>query len=402
MINHFPLAGSGSGTYTKNLAVTLAGRGHDVSIVLPENTEDYERVPGVRLVPVFFTPEDGSPAPRGALPFNFPCFTTHPRSTFSFGDMSEGEMDAYLEAFRSVIADEIESNRPDVIHGQHVWMLPFLAIGLGVPLVLTAHGTDLMGYDRWPEMRHFAEDAVRASEAVISISKDNCALLEERFPDAKDKILMMRNGYDPKVFFREDLERDTVLGAYGVNPEEYEGRKIVTFAGKLTDAKGVDVLLKAIKIYEEKEPRTLTLIVGDGEEMGALRTLTAELGVQTVRFLGNVDQSSLRRIYSVSDMDVVPSRKEAFGLVALEAMACGLPVVASEVGGLPDFVNDSVGALVPSEDEEALAEAIITVLRRLDSKGDGWSSEIMKYANDNYAQDKIIHELEELYERVGR
>ena len=402
LINHFPLAGSGSGTYTKNLAVTLADRGHQVSIVLPENIGDYERIPGVRLIPVYFTPEDGSPAPAGALPFNFPCFTTHPRSTFSFGDMTGEEMEAYLRAFRSVIADEIEGSRPDVIHGQHVWILPSLAIGLGVPLVLTAHGTDLMGYDRWPELRHYAEDAVEAAEAVISISKDNCALLEERFPDAADKILMMRNGYDPKVFFRENPERDAVLGAYGVSPEEYKGRKIVTFAGKLTNAKGVDVLLEAVKLYEAKEPRTLTLIVGDGEEMVALRKQADELGVKSVRFLGNVNQGSLRRIYSVSDMDVVPSRKEAFGLVALEAMACGLPVVASEVGGLPDFVNGDVGALVPPEDAAALADAIMSVLRRIDAEGDAWCRDIMRYANDNYAQDRIIHELEELYERVSR
>ena len=68
MINHFPLAGSGSGTYTKNLAVHLAEMGHEVAVLLPENTEDFEEVSWVRLIPVYFTPEDGSPAPEGALP----------------------------------------------------------------------------------------------------------------------------------------------------------------------------------------------------------------------------------------------------------------------------------------------------------------------------------------------
>ena len=395
LINHFPLAGSGSGTYTKNLAVTLAGRGHEVSIVLPENTADYEKIPGVRLIPVYFKPEDGSPSPEGALPFNFPCFTTHPRSTLSFGDLTGDELDAYAEAFRKAIASEIDTNRPDVIHGQHVWILPSLAKDSGVPLVLTAHGTDLMGYDRWPELRSFAKDAMDAAKAVITISKDNSALVEERFPEAADKVMMMRNGYDPKVFYPEVLSRSEVLYPYGIEPCEYENRKIVIFAGKLTGAKGVDVLLRAAKLYEKQEPRTLTLIVGDGEEMGSLRALAGELGLETVRFLGNVDQGSLRRLYCISDVDLVPSRKEAFGLVALEAMACGLPVVASDVGGLPDFVNDEVGALVRAEDPEALAEAILSTLKRLN---DGWNRRIFEYANNNYAQDKIIHELEELYE----
>lgn len=397
LINHFPLAGSGSGTYTKNLAVTLAGKGHEVSIVLPENTVDYERVPGVRMIPVFFTPEDGSPAPDGALPFNFPCFTTHPRSTMNFGELTETELNAYIKAFREAIVREAEDNHPDVIHGQHVWILPALAKDLGIPLVLTAHGTDLMGYDRWPELRCFAKDAIDAAGAVITISKDNSALVEERFPEAGDKVLMMRNGYDPKVFFPEDLKRSEVLKGYGLTPEEYEGKRIVIFAGKLTDAKGVDVLLKAVKLYEKREPGTLTLVVGDGEEMEALRGLARELDLESVRFLGNVVQNALRQLYSISDVDVVPSRKEAFGLVALEAMACGLPVVASEVGGLPDFVNERVGALVPSEEPEALADAIMAVLDRLNGN---WSREIFEYANNNYAQDKIIHEVEELYEKV--
>ena len=108
LINHFPLAGSGSGTYTKNLAVHLAERGHEVAILLPENTEEFDEVPGVRLRPVYFTPEDGSSAPDGALPFNFPCFTTHPRSTMTFGDLSSAEFSNYMEAFNRVLQEEID------------------------------------------------------------------------------------------------------------------------------------------------------------------------------------------------------------------------------------------------------------------------------------------------------
>ena len=107
MINHFPLAGSGSGTYTKNLAVHLAELGHEVSVILPENTLSIDPLPGVQLHPVYFTPEDGSPAPSGALPFNFPCFTTHPRSTMTFAELSEPALEMYKEAFRRAIAEEM-------------------------------------------------------------------------------------------------------------------------------------------------------------------------------------------------------------------------------------------------------------------------------------------------------
>ncbi|MBR6956430.1 MAG: glycosyltransferase [Firmicutes bacterium] len=398
LINHFPLAGSGSGTYTKNLAVSLARLGIQVTVILPENTEDFTPVPGIRLVPVYFTPEDGSEAPEGALPFNFPCFTTHPRSTKNFGEMSDQELEAYIGAFTAAIKKEVSENRPDVIHGQHIWILSSLAAGLGVPLVLTAHGTDLIGYERWPELRHFADRAIAASDRVIAISKDNLALVKTTFPSQTEKVSMMRNGYDTGVFHPLDLDGAEILAPFGIGEKDLSGRKVIIFAGKLTHAKGVDVLLKAAKIYEQKRDDVLTIIAGDGEEMADLRSLSEELGLERLRFLGNVDQTTLNRLYNISDLDLVPSRKEAFGLVAIEAMACGIPVIASDVGGLPDFVNSEVGALVKSEDPEALAEAILSMLSRLEGPGTAeWKDSISSYAEDNYAQDTIIRDLEELY-----
>ena len=192
MINHFPLAGSGSGTYTRNLAVHLSHLGHEVCIILPENTDAYEQVEGIRLHPVFFTPGDDVEKEENermgenmdnALPFNFPCFTTHPRSVNNFANLSEKQLKMYTDAFTRAIDEEIGTFKPDIIHGQHVWILPSLAAGKGIPLVLTAHGTDLMGFDKWPQFRHFAQKAMDDCFAVISISKDNCALIEERFPE---------------------------------------------------------------------------------------------------------------------------------------------------------------------------------------------------------------------------
>ena len=139
MINHFPLEGSGSGTYTKNLAVSLTKKGHEVCIIMPENREDYPMLDGIRLHPVFFT-DDGiasggvkAPAPKGALEFNFPCFTSHPRSVTTFADLDEMQLAAYKAAFTAAIKEEIEEYAPGVIHGQHVWILPSLAADMGIP-----------------------------------------------------------------------------------------------------------------------------------------------------------------------------------------------------------------------------------------------------------------------------
>ncbi|MBR2990115.1 MAG: glycosyltransferase family 4 protein [Solobacterium sp.] len=411
MINHFPLTGSGSGTYTRNLAVHLTALGHEVSIVLPENMDHFTVPDGVRIHPVFFTPEDGShvntkkPADgrsmETALPFNFPCFTSHPRSTLSFGDLNEDQLAMYTDVFRSAIQEEIDTFRPDIIHGQHVWILPALAADSGIPMILTAHGTDLMGYDKWPDLRNYAQAAINACDTVISISKDNAALIEARFPENKHKIALVRNGYDPTIFYPEALTPEEVLGKYyNIVPEDWKDRRIITFAGKLTYFKGVDILLEAARIYEQRDPASLTLIIGDGDERDNLRFRARDLKLKTVRFLGNVEQSELRRLYNIADVSLVPSRREPFGLVAIEAMGCGIPIIASNQGGLPDFVNNTVGRLVEPGDPADLADKVTEVLNITKDGADHWRRDIADYARSHYAQDAIIREVEKLYKDI--
>ena len=410
LINHVPLTGSGSGTYTKNLAHYLTSLGNDVCVIFPDNSEPFESIPGVRLHPVFFSPvksdENISTEARGysledALPFNFPCFTTHPKSTTTFADLNYLQIEQYKTAFLDAIQQEVVLNMPDVVHVQHVWILPCLTIDTGIPIVITSHGTDLMGYDKWPQMRKYAEKAIQASHTVISCSKDNYILLKEHFPDQKDKIVIIRNGYDPRIFYPTNISKSNILENYRIPSKDYEGRQVIIFAGKLTHFKGVDILLDAIKIYEAKNPSTLTLIVGDGEERDILQAQARELELRTVRFLGSVSQENLCKLYNISDVSIVPSRREPFGLVAIEAMACGVPVIATNQGGLPDFVNDNVGALVEVDNANALADAILYILdceKHIDYKA--WRKNIASYARMNYAQDIIIRELESIYLRI--
>ena len=399
MINHFPLEGSGSGTYTKNLATQLAKLGHEVCIILPENTVDFPQYEGVRLHPVYFTnPDDPTATDAGALPFNFPCFTTHPVSVTAFDDLDEEQMQAYLDAFKRAIDEELDGFAPDIVHGQHVWALPSLAAGCGVPLVLTAHGTDLMGYDKWPGMRHFAETAMDACARVICISADNEQLVRDAFPQHVGKIVRMRNGYNPDIFYPQQPDRAGVLGAYGI---DYAGEDVILFAGKMTRFKGIDVLLDAAALYEVRLPNAITVLAGDGEERSNLESQAARLGLSRVRFIGNVTQGELARLYNIADIDLVPSRREPFGLVAVEAMACGTPVVATNQGGLPDFVNEAVGSLVAPEDASDLADGIVDTLgRALGNRP--WREEIAAYASGNYSQAAIIRELDQLYRELVR
>ena len=398
MINHFPLEGSGSGTYTKNLATQLVKLGHEVCVIMPENAADIPQYQGVRLHPVFFTnPDDPTATDAGALPFNFPCFTTHPVSVMAFADMNPEQLKAYLVAFQQAINEEVRAFEPDVIHGQHVWALPSLAAEVGVPMVITAHGTDLMGYDKWPELRHFADTAMEACEKVICISADNEKLVREVFPQYADKIVRMRNGYNPDIFYPRVLDREEVLGRFGI---DYKGENLILFAGKMTRFKGIDILLDAAATYEEERPNAMTVLAGDGEERANLEAQAEELGLKRVHFIGNISQDQLADLYCVADIDLVPSRREPFGLVAVEAMACGTPVVAANEGGLPDFVNDSVGMLVEPENPADLARGIVETLDRALASG-AWRADIANYAEVNYSQAAIIRELDALYREVA-
>ena len=389
MINHFPLTGSGSGTYTRNIAVHLMKKGHGTCIVMPENTTRFSGPPGAEIYPVFFSFDEEI---GGALPFNFPCFTTHPRSTTTFYDLEEEQLEMYLSAFMKAIEKAVDEFKPDVIHAQHIWLLSWLASKTGIPYVVTAHGTDLMGYQRNSRFRKYADEAAAGAKRIIAISNDNSELVRELFPDSADKVTFMQNGYDPGRFYPEPMPADEIQEAFNITLQ----KKLVLFAGKLAHFKGVDVLLEAARLYEGERPgEILTLIAGDGELAAQLKKQAESYRLKHTHFLGHLDAPQLRGLYSVADVSVVPSRREPFGLVAVEALACGCPVVATNQGGLPDIINDDVGALVDVDDAFGLSAAILQELYRPDRAQRGRF--VAKYALEKYAQDSLIDFLIEIF-----
>lgn len=263
LMNHFPLQGSGSGVYTINIARALVRKGHEVCIIMPENEELAElETGGVRLHPVYF-----DSCVDEALDFDFPCFTTHPRSVTTFYELDDAQMAAYEGAFRAAIEDEIAAFDPDVIHCGHIWVQASYAADYGIPLVITAHGTDLIGFEKSERFREQAKKAFDTASAVIAISKDSAALVEKLFGDP-EKVHLIQNGYDPTMFYPEACSVHEVLDHFGI---EGDYDSIVSFAGKFTYFKGIDILLNATALYERDG--VATLLAGDGElfdEMTAL------------------------------------------------------------------------------------------------------------------------------------
>jgi D-inositol-3-phosphate glycosyltransferase len=156
-----------------------------------------------------------------------------------------------------------------------------------------------------------------------------------------------------------------------------EPHKMVLFVGRIEPLKGTDVLIRAMALMLRQHPHlreNICLCIVGGEpdadaehmdrEMARLQELREELGIaDVVTFLGKRDQMALPYHYSAAEVCVVPSHYESFGMVALEAMACGTPVIASKVGGLTFTVRDGdTGFLVPNDDPQALAEKLALIL----------------------------------------
>lgn len=382
LINHFPLTGSGSGVYTYNIAKSLAKLGNEVCIIFPEN-ELVEANEKIKLHPVYFN------GVNNGIPFNFPCFTTHPRSTKTFYELTSNELNIYKDAFRKAIEEEIRDFQPDVIHSGHIWTLSNIAGDYNIPLVITAHGTDLIGFEKSNIYKEDCYLAYEKAQKIITISKDNKNLVDNIFGSQKSELIP--NGYDPEVFYPEVIDKEKFLKQFGIT-KPY--KNIISFAGKFTKEKGIDTLLKALKLYENDD--TITILAGDGELFNEMVELKNKLGINNVVFIKNQPHNILRQLYNVANISIVPSRKEAFGLVVIEALACKTPVIGTNTGGIKDIINERVGRLIEVDDYIKLAE---NVKYLLDNELFDYDY-IASYAKDKYSQDQFTNKLIALYNEV--
>lgn len=237
---------------------------------------------------------------------------------------------------------------------------------LDVPLVSTFHtlarvkavadpGTE-------PELRARHEaDTVRCSDLILASTAEEAAHLASLYGAASERVEVVPPGVDHLLFHPGDRSR--ARAELGVT-----SRRVLLFAGRIQPLKGLDLAVEALARLDD--PDVMLLVVGgpsgpDGPaELARVRELVEELAVgPQVRFLRPRPHPELVRCYQAADVCVVPSRSESFGLVALEAAACGIPVVASAVGGLRSLVADGTsGFLVEARDPAGWAARIATLL----------------------------------------
>ena len=275
-----------------------------------------------------------------------------------------------------------------------------LAEEIGVPHVFTGHTIaaikERAGGAPEPDARKVAEDAaVRRSHAVVTFTEEESASLCELFELAPERAYAVPMGVDLGLF--RPHARAEARAALGIGRRE----RVLLFVGRIEPFKGTDVLVRAVALMQE---RVRMLVVGGRKDEAGVAWLRNEVCANGVSNLldwrAAVPQSDLPAYYAASDICVVPSLHEMFGLVALEAMACGTPVVASDAGGLRELVRHSeTGLLCKPGDAVALAEALDALL------GDASLAERMgvkgAFLAERFTWDASAARLAAVYEQVA-
>jgi glycosyltransferase involved in cell wall biosynthesis len=205
-----------------------------------------------------------------------------------------------------------------------------------------------------------------------------------------NKIIILPNG----------IELEKFQNIYSHNKNNHT-KKTIIFVGTLRPVKGVKYLIKAMRIIHKKLPDTNLLIVGDGPDRDKLETLVQELNLQNcIHFAGKVPNEKIPEYMTQADLFVLPSLSESFGIVNIEAMASGLPIVTTNVGGLPEIViNGENGFVVEPKNPEAIAEKVILILNDENLKKK-ISENNQKKAKD-YSWDGVIKNLIAIYESLS-
>lgn len=269
---------------------------------------------------------------------------------------------------------------PELVHAHFLFGVAPAAVRLGrvlgVPVVATAHGTDVRWIDEGGIQERFREEmaaAARAADVVVAVAADLAERLE-RAGVEPGRIEVIPMGIDATIFAPRD--RSASRSDTGVGADE----RVILFAGRPTAAKGIEVLASAL------------------ERLDGVRCVAAgPVGppLRGIEYLGLLDPPDLARWMNAADLLCLPSFGEGSSVAVSEALACGTPVVASRVGGIPEQVRDGEnGLLVPPGDPTALAEALQNGLSR------AWSRDAIRASSRQYWWPTVAARVAAVYERL--
>lgn len=257
------------------------------------------------------------------------------------------------------LAQPVAAYKPDVVLSY--WLYPDaygamrVALRERVPFVAGARGSDLRVRDA--VSRRLTRPVVRRADRLLVVSADLARLAVEAYGAQAERVRVIPNGCDASVFKRGD--RAAARGALALDATS----RIVLYVGRLVPEKGLRELVQACEALAANDPRLVLVMVGGGPMQPELERLAAASNGR-LRLVGALAPVEVARWMVASDLLALPSYSEGHPNVLVEALACGLPVVSTPVGGIPEVVDAESAVLVPPRDARALGDGIAAALAR--------------------------------------
>lgn len=358
----------GSGVLATELGMALSEKGHEVHFIT------YQQPVRLHFHPNVYYHEVSVPA--------YPLFDFAPYETVLTGTM----------------VDVITNNNLDILHVHYA--IPHASAayfamqilkkqGKDIPFITTLHGTDITLVGRDPKYMPVVTFSMNESSAITAVSEN---LRDEtyRFFDVEKEIHVITNFVDTQRFQHSDKEHFKKMLAPN-------GERILAHVSNFRKVKRVEDVIRVFEQVRKVIPSKL-LMIGDGPERPNAEELSRHLEVcNDIRFLGKQEQ--VDEILSITDLFILPSEYESFGLAALEAMACGVPVISTNTGGLPEInVPGVTGYLSDVGDIKAMAVGALKILENEETLNE-FKTRALEHTK-NFERDKIVPVYEQLYENV--
>ncbi len=297
----------------------------------------------------------------------------------------------------SKMAEIAEREELDLLHVHYAVphaICAYLAkqmVGDHLKIVTTLHGTDItvLGYD--PSLSELIKFGIEQSDSVTAVS--NSLIEQTHVLLGTDKeIECVYNFIDEKVYRRTtttDLRKE-----YGIGPDE----KVLIHVSNFRGVKRVPDVVNTFHRVRKEVPSKL-LLVGDGPELTVACRLTKKLGIEDdVLFLGK--QDNIAELFSISDLKLLLSEKESFGLVLLEAMACGVPVIGTNIGGIPEVIEDGkTGYVCNVGDLDTITEKSLEILQN-DQLHGRMSENAIAHVHSRFLSSKIVEQYMDVYAKT--
>ncbi|AYK64215.1 N-acetyl-alpha-D-glucosaminyl L-malate synthase BshA [Bacillus subtilis] len=363
-ITCYPSVG-GSGIIATELGKQLAEKGHEIHFI------------------------------TSSIPFRLNTY--HPNIHFHEVEVNQYAVFKYPPydlTLASKIAEVAERENLDIIHAHYALphaVCAYLAkqmLKRNIGIVTTLHGTDItvLGYD--PSLKDLIRFAIESSDRVTAVSS---ALAAETYDLIKPekKIETIYNFIDERVYLKKNTA--AIKEKHGILPNE----KVVIHVSNFRKVKRVQDVIRVFRNIAGKTKAKL-LLVGDGPEKSTACELIRKYGLEDqVLMLGNQDR--VEELYSISDLKLLLSEKESFGLVLLEAMACGVPCIGTNIGGIPEVIKNNVSGFVVDVGDVAAATARAMSILEDEQLSNRFTKAAIEMLENEFSSKKIVSQYEQIY-----